>query len=544
MMKASESPYRVIVMGKTGSGKSSVLNSLTHNDFFKVGDSILSETKEVQTFKGKFKNRLTSPDIVFIDTPGFFDSSSRDNKVIAKIAMSLHQVEDGLNLVLFCFPAYEIRLDSSMQASWRFLKLVMGRAVYEHVVIVLTHGNRLTSAELENAVKRMTTEFIPYLKNNLKCKVKEEILIYRKGEENDGLEDVLKYITSNEKYKPKVMEDLGRFWKPEDPLGSIEYLLQNSEIFNKIQDLLSEVQSKNEDMQDQMEKIKQEMEDMANLQEKQVNLGLNELKNNVKNQFEEEKAQVAVFKDDVEKQIRSMQKQLDDKNKQIELLRRDLEEVKIPAGSASGSNKNNLGQIPLTTRAEKKLAWEERPATTDRESERHGLKLVVVNENVKVTKEEEIKHSKQNSKDLKYAPGPVSIAVQPHIGASQPPYSTKAHGVPITHYNSSPAQQIQPKILQNQVAAKPPATIMKPQFQPSKGIPQSSSKPLLSKVPNNDYIRPPSGNPQAAPGKNVKIQQNVQVMPPGKIQIPGVKMNYPYTNPSATPKNPNSRYPY
>ena len=144
-MSETTAPYRVIVMGKTGSGKSSVLNSLTRSTYFKEGYSIHSQTKDVKAYCGKFRGRLSSPDIVFIDTPGFFDSTAKDNEIIATIAKSLKQVEDGLNLILFCFPAYEIRLDSSIQASLKFLKLIMGKAVYEHVAIVLTHGNRPVS---------------------------------------------------------------------------------------------------------------------------------------------------------------------------------------------------------------------------------------------------------------------------------------------------------------------------------------------------------------------------------------------------------------
>ena len=94
----------------------------------------------------------------------------------------------------------------------------MGRAVYEHVVIVLTHGSRLAPQELENAVIRMTTKFIPYLRDELNCKVKEEILIYKKESEDDGLDGVFNYIITNKKYKPDLMKDLGKFWNPKDPM--------------------------------------------------------------------------------------------------------------------------------------------------------------------------------------------------------------------------------------------------------------------------------------------------------------------------------------
>ena len=242
----------------------------------------MSETQSVQSFTGKFRGQINSPDIVFIDTPGFFDSRSNDNKIIASIALSLHEIKDGLNLILFCFPAYEIRLDSSMQASWRFLKLIMGRAVYEHVIIVLTHGNRLSAQELEKSVVRMTTEFIPYLRDKLRCKVREDLLIYRKGYEDDGLGDIIKYITSSNKYKPIVSKDIRKFWNSENPMGTIDNLLKNSYIFSKIQELVLEAQHSNEIVKKQIKKIKHEIKHINLKKDNETKIKLNKLSENLK----------------------------------------------------------------------------------------------------------------------------------------------------------------------------------------------------------------------------------------------------------------------
>eukprot|EP00826_Nyctotherus_ovalis_P061968 TRINITY_DN8885_c0_g1_i1.p2 TRINITY_DN8885_c0_g1~~TRINITY_DN8885_c0_g1_i1.p2 ORF type:complete len:179 (-),score=35.03 TRINITY_DN8885_c0_g1_i1:8-544(-) len=155
-MRDITSPYRVIAVGKTESGKSSILNSLTHSKHFGKCSSDIN--KDIHFLTQKFKGRFTSPEITFVDTPGFSDSSSRDSETIAKISTTLSHLQSGLNLVLFCFPAYEIRRVPSMQAGWKFLKLVLANASYEHLSIILTHGDKLSSHELEEAIARMTTE--------------------------------------------------------------------------------------------------------------------------------------------------------------------------------------------------------------------------------------------------------------------------------------------------------------------------------------------------------------------------------------------------
>jgi len=371
LMKYNESSYRLIVMGKTGSGKSSVLNSLTRTEHFKVGHAVTSETKEVEVFSGKFKGRITSPDIAFIDTPGFFDTGSRDNKAIASIARCLGQIEDGLNLVLFCFPSYELRLDASMQACWKFLKLVMGRVVYEHVIIVLTHGDRLSPHELEGAVARMTTEFIPALREKLRCKVKDEILIYRKGKEDDGLDEVLKYVTSNEKYKPRITEDLGKFWDPDNPLSSIEYLLQHSRIFNKIQDLLLDARSDNSHLRAEFQETKDEIRSIVLKENRELREEIKELKLYVNKQLEQDKNIIESLKSEMKRHMHAMQKSLNEKDKEIEKLKREcnkktstnnlLEMASNILNKSQKDNKENIEDNTLytkyTSRNANEQAW-------------------------------------------------------------------------------------------------------------------------------------------------------------------------------------------
>jgi len=347
-MNISEETYRVIAMGKTGSGKSTVLNSLTRTKHFQVSESMESQRKKVQSLKCRFKGRFTSPNITFIDTPGFFDRSTRDSYTINEIALSLREIEDGLNLVLFCFPAYEIRLAASMQACWKFLKLVMGNAVYEHVVIVLTHGSGLTSEELENAVARMTTEFIPYLRNTLNCKVKEEILIFNKDESDDGLDGVLGYITSNKKYRPALMEDLGKFWNPEDPVRSIEYLIQNSKVFNKIQEILLEVQNKNICMSDPIGQTKKKIGSIVLKKDE-----FQKFQQNIKEQFKRSQKSVHYLRNEMIERIEQLKGNMEKKDKQIETLSKELAEIKnlpILQGALPPKHPHKLRERKITKR--------------------------------------------------------------------------------------------------------------------------------------------------------------------------------------------------
>lgn len=325
-MKDIASPYRVIAVGKTGSGKSSILNSLTHSKHFGKRSSDIY--KDTDFLTQKFKGRFTSPEITFVDTPGFSDNSSRDNEAIAKIATTLRCLESGLNLVLFCFPAYEIRQAPSMSAGWKFLRLILTNANYEHLSIILTHGNKLSSHELEEAIARMTTEFIPYIKETLKFKVKEEILIYEAEGKNDGLDGVLGYITSSREYRSGVTDDLGKFWSPENPLRSVEYLLQNSRVFNEIQDLVLGARERDEWLEDEVRRLKEELKSVKVQKEKEVKEGIEKVSLGYQEKIQEELRALESFKSDIGAQIKQMKEELENKDKKIETLTKQLEELK------------------------------------------------------------------------------------------------------------------------------------------------------------------------------------------------------------------------
>ena len=299
-------PYRMVVIGEVGSGKSSILNSLTRTDCFKVGSSRIPETKEARTFRGKFRGGENSPDLLFMDTPGFTDNDRNNENIIYSINKSLKQLQDGFNLILFCFPLSKICLDSFMKTCWKFIRSVMVDINYERIVIVLTHGNSLFGCELENAVARMTTMFIPYLKTKLQCNVSEEVLIYRKGSDSDGLDDVLKYIKQENNVCSKK------------PYSCIDNLIENSSIFKEMKELLILMKNKNIEMEKQ---LKEE----AIKNESRIKDAVKEVTQQMENKFKEEQIKMESFKDSISREMRKMQLQLNEKDKQIIKLKNSLE---------------------------------------------------------------------------------------------------------------------------------------------------------------------------------------------------------------------------
>ncbi|KAJ4480271.1 P-loop containing nucleoside triphosphate hydrolase protein [Lentinula aciculospora] len=75
----------ILVMGSTGTGKSSFIQLLTNNTSVKIGNNIDSLTSEVQVFR--LLDHTSGHNIVVVDTPGFDDSRSdiTDTAILKKI---------------------------------------------------------------------------------------------------------------------------------------------------------------------------------------------------------------------------------------------------------------------------------------------------------------------------------------------------------------------------------------------------------------------------------------------------------------------------
>ncbi|KAI8059974.1 uncharacterized protein B0P05DRAFT_558258 [Gilbertella persicaria] len=110
----TESPLNLIALGRTGDGKSSLLNDLLGHQAFKQKISAKSQTKEIQSSEGFWaplhpymhnKKDFGCP-IRVIDTPGFGDSQMRDKEFFSLIQQALLDAANekgGIHCILMVF---------------------------------------------------------------------------------------------------------------------------------------------------------------------------------------------------------------------------------------------------------------------------------------------------------------------------------------------------------------------------------------------------------------------------------------------------------
>ena len=122
----------ILLIGETGTGKSSLGNFLLGEDFFKVSNNPLSGTKEIKVKENKKDN------IFVIDTPGYQDSYGNDEKNFENI-LEYFCKKKKLELILMTLNYKAPRLPFTIINLIKFLCNAFPKKLSEHIGFVFTH---------------------------------------------------------------------------------------------------------------------------------------------------------------------------------------------------------------------------------------------------------------------------------------------------------------------------------------------------------------------------------------------------------------------
>ncbi|XP_063750462.1 GTPase IMAP family member 7-like isoform X1 [Eleginops maclovinus] len=136
-----ETNWRIVILGKTGVGKSSLANTTFGEQLFKMNNTAISETSKCQAETKTINGRS----ITLIDTPGFFDTDISEEELKPEIIRCITECAPGPHA--FCIVLKVDKFTEQEQAVITKISQYFSEEVFQYATVLFTHGDQLAEGQ-------------------------------------------------------------------------------------------------------------------------------------------------------------------------------------------------------------------------------------------------------------------------------------------------------------------------------------------------------------------------------------------------------------